>query len=309
MSKFARGVVITLVGASLWGLSGACSQFLFSNYDITPLFLVMFRMLGAGLAFLAVSAVCYRDALVGIFTNSTWRRQLLVFGVGGLFACQLSYLVTVSYTNAGTATVLQALNVVFVLLATCLMARRWPRTFEVLGLVAAFIATVLLATKGDLRSLNLPAAGLAWGLITAATSAFYVMSPTRLFERWGSFVVTGMGMLSGGIAALVVWLCAGAAGLGGGLSLPTLDGVGVLALLAVTFIGTFAAFGCYLNGVSLVGGMRGSLLGTAEPVSAMLLSAFWLNTPFAATDWVAMLLMVATIFLVTLSKRSEKPAR
>ena len=61
MNKRAIGIVSTLVGASLWGFSGTCSQFLLSNYAISSLFITMTRMLGAGVLFLIVIAIRYRD--------------------------------------------------------------------------------------------------------------------------------------------------------------------------------------------------------------------------------------------------------
>ena len=73
-------------------------------------------------------------------------------------------------------------------------------------------------------------------------------------------------------------------------------GVGVL--------GTFAAFGLFLYGVSLVGSVRGSLLGVAEPAGAMIIAAMWLHTPFSAADWAGLVLMAAMIVLVSLSGRS-----
>ena len=42
-------------------------------------------------------------------------------------------------------------------------------------------------------------------------------------------------------------------------------------------------------------------LGTAEPVSAMVLTALWLGTSFSPADWAGLVLMVGMVFLVALS--------
>ena len=55
--------------------------------------------------------------------------------------------------NAGTATVLQMLSTVFVMLFTCVMGRHLPKGNEFAGLICAFVATVLIATQGDLGTL------------------------------------------------------------------------------------------------------------------------------------------------------------
>ena len=89
------------------------------------------------------------------------------------------------------------------------------------------------------------------------------------------------------------------------MSLPNLDAAGVLVFALFVFVGTFCAFGLYLHGVSIVGGVAGGLLGAIEPVSATLFSAIWLSTAFTGADWVGLVLMLATIFIVTLGRDRE----
>lgn len=36
--------------------------------------------------------------------------------------------------------------------------------------------------------------GAAWGIANGLSVAFYIMYPKKLFARWGSFSVTGIGM-------------------------------------------------------------------------------------------------------------------
>lgn len=309
-SRFAIGVVCALVGATLWGFSGACTQYLFAHAAVSPAFITMVRMLGAGTLFLVLLAVRRRDTLKAMLRDRRTVASLAVFGIAGLFACQLTYIMVIGFTNAGTATVLQSLNIVFVLVATCLIMRRGPRVMELCGMACALVATLLIATKGDLGAINMPLAGLVWGLVNAGTVAFYVMYPKKLFARWGSMPVTGVGMFVGGIAALAVWAGLGAAGVGAGGGaaaapmVPVLSPDCVFVLVLIVVVGTFGAFGLYLNGVSIVGGVKGSLLGAVEPVSATMFSALWLGTAFVWADWVGLVLMVATVFLVTL-KRGE----
>ena len=64
MSRFTKGIICALAGASCWGFSGACGQFLIEGYGASPLFLTMVRMLGAGALFLALLAATQRDNLL-----------------------------------------------------------------------------------------------------------------------------------------------------------------------------------------------------------------------------------------------------
>lgn len=301
--RFWRGVIAALVGGAMWGFSGTCAQYLYQHYEIDPLFITWVRMLGSGILFLILLASTQRGKLRAIAGDRRELGRLALFGIAGLFLCQFTYTTSVNATNAGTATVLQSLNTVFILAATCLMMRRAPRAMELGGLALALVATWLIATKGNLTALMIPPAGLAWGLINAASCTFYIMYPKHLFARWGSLPVTGIGMLIGGIAAVAIW---GLGGLWGAAPVvPELGLDGVLVLAAIVVIGTLAAFGLYLHGVSIVGSVKGGLLGTTEPASAMVFAALWLGTMFTWADWIGLVLMVAMIFLVTLSGSKE----
>lgn len=301
--RFWRGVIAALVGGAMWGFSGTCAQYLYQHYEIDPLFITWVRMLGSGILFLILLASTQRGKLRAIAGDRRELGRLALFGIAGLFLCQFTYTTSVNATNAGTATVLQSLNTVFILAATCLMMRRAPRAMELGGLALALVATWLIATKGNLTALMIPPAGLAWGLINAASCTFYIMYPKHLFARWGSLPVTGIGMLIGGIAAVAIW---GLGGLWGAPPVvPQLGLDGVLVLAAIVVVGTLAAFGLYLHGVSIVGSVKGGLLGTTEPASAMVFAALWLGTMFTWADWIGLVLMMAMIFLVTLSGSKE----
>lgn len=301
--RFWRGVIAALIGGAMWGFSGTCAQYLYQHYEIDPLFITWVRMLGSGILFLILLAFTQRGKLRAIAGDRRELGRLALFGIAGLFLCQFTYTTSVNATNAGTATVLQSLNTVFILAATCLMMRRAPRAMEIGGLALALVATWLIATKGNLTALMIPPAGLAWGLINAASCTFYIMYPKHLFARWGSLPVTGIGMLIGGIAAMAIW---GLGGLWGAAPVvPELGLDGVLVLAAIVVVGTLAAFGLYLHGVSIVGSVKGGLLGTTEPASAMVFAALWLGTMFTWADWIGLVLMVAMIFLVTLSGSKE----
>lgn len=301
--RFWRGVIAALVGGAMWGFSGTCAQYLYQHYEIDPLFITWVRMLASGILFLILLASTQRGKLRAIAGDRRELGRLALFGIAGLFLCQFTYTTSVNATNAGTATVLQSLNTVFILAATCLMMRRAPRAMELGGLALALVATWLIATKGNLTALMIPLAGLAWGLINAASCTFYIMYPKHLFARWGSLPVTGIGMLIGGIAAVAIW---GLGGLWGAPPVvPQLGLDGVLVLAAIVVVGTLAAFGLYLHGVSIVGSVKGGLLGTTEPASAMVFAALWLGTMFTWADWIGLVLMMAMIFLVTLSGSKE----
>lgn len=314
---FWRGVACTLAGATLWGFSGACIQFLVENYAITSAFISFARAAVAAVLFLGLVLATRREALLSLLGARAARGPLLLFGVG-LYLSQITYAVSIEYTNAGTATVLQATCTVFVMLFTCAKARRLPRVPDFVGLLCALAAATLIATQGDWGVIVLPVAGLAWGIGNALSEALYILAPQRLYGHWDRVTIISCGMVVSGLCAAVVWVAQAA--FGGDAAapavpsasaaaaiapvplIPALDAVGWLALVGgVGLLGTFVAFGLFLYGVSLVGSVKGSLLGVAEPAGAMIIAALWLGTPFSAADWLGLALMAAMIALVSLS--------
>lgn len=327
---FWRGVVCALAGATLWGFSGACIQFLAESYEVSSAFISAVRAGVAALLFAVFVFVTRREALLSLLGSPAARPTLVLFGVG-LYLSQITYAVSVALTNAGTATVLQATCTVFVMLITCARARRLPRVADFVGLMCAMAAATLIATQGDWGVIVLPVAGLAWGIANALSETLYIMAPQRLYGRWDRPTVIACGMVISGIVAILVWLIGeaivsllaapsvalGAAGsiladLFGtaGSLVPDMDATGWLALVGgVGVLGTFAAFGLFLYGVSLVGSVKGSLLGVAEPAGAMVIAALWLHTPFSAWDWIGLVLMAAMIALVSLSGQNSEGKR
>lgn len=319
---------MALVGAALWGVSGAGAQFLFDGYGASPAFVTAFRMVLAGALFLVVIGVRYRDTLRQLLGCRRDWLFLALFGLG-LFGSQFTFACSVDATNAGTACVLQMLNAVFVLAFVCVASRALPTLREGIGLLLALGATAVIATQGDPGVIRLPAAGLFWGLLNALSVAVYILVPrySGLFDRYGSFTVTGLGMSLDAIAAVAVLLAGGtAAAVGAGTAGAASTGDAVLAgaplvsavpfdaaawavlVVAVALLGTFAAFALYIGGVAKVGSVTGSLLGVMEPASATALSALLLGKAFSGADWIGFALMTAMLVCMTLpGKRPQSP--
>ena len=323
-SYFWRGAACALLGATLWGFSGACIQFLTEGYAITSAFISFVRAAVAAVLFLGFVLATRREALLSLWGSRAARGPLLLFGVG-LYLSQITYAISIEYTNAGTATVLQATCTVFVMLFTCLKLRRLPRASDFAGLLCALAAATLIATQGDWGVIVLPVLGLIWGIVNALSETLYIMAPQRLYAHWDRATIISCGMVISGFCAALVWVVQAASGAGGdagapvapagaladapdAVSLaPTLDAMGWITLVGgVGLLGTFVAFGLFLYGVSLVGSVKGSLLGVAEPAGAMIIAAVWLGTPFSIADWMGLILMAAMIVLVSLSGRSSE---
>lgn len=295
--KTARGILCTLSGAIMWGFSGTCGQYLFTYKQIDPAWLTVTRMLFAGIILLAAGFAGQRKAMLGIFKHKRDLLQLIIFAILGLTACQYTYMTAISYSNAGTATVLQYLGPLLIMLVSCAAVRRLPTGQEAAAILLAVCGTFLLATHGNFHSLVIAPLGLSWGLASAVALMLYTMLPVKIIRRWGSTAVTGYGMLIGGIFLYALtrrWT-----------RQPAFDLETLLAVTAIVLLGTALSFTLYLKGVSLIGSVKASMIACVEPVSAALFSAAWLGTKFTAADVIGLAAIISTVLLLT--KKSRRP--
>lgn len=295
------GIAFTLLGGALWGVSGSSVQFLTTVAGAPPSLITLLRVLLGGLLFLLFLLARRRDTLRAMLSDAKAIGAMLLFALG-LYGNQLCYAQTVAVTNAGTATVLQMLGAVFVMLFVCVTAWKLPRPKEFIGLLLAIAATVLIATQGDVTTLSLPLDGLLWGIGAGLTTAVYILVPKRtgLFDRFGSIPTVGMGMLLGTVFALPGYLLQGGSLAETAAVLGTFGPYEWIVMLGgLVVVGTIGGYTLYLHGVSIVGSVKGSLLEVIEPISATIIAAIWLGTAFTGFDIAGMVLMCVMLVFVS----------
>ena len=304
MSLHTKGMVCTLAGAVLWGFSGACIQYLLDDVGLAPLALTSIRTLIAGVLYAALIYTTQHDKLAALSRDPRSIGRIIVFGVFGLFCNQASYAIAIGFTNSGTATVLSSLSIVLVMIVTCTLYRKLPRLQDIGGLVLAMAATFFIATKGDPSVLSIPAIGLFWGFMNAVTVTFYIMFPRKVMERYGSVMVIGGGMLTSGVFSTLVVIVLSALAANGiessmfPVTIPPISLKFIVGIIVISVVGTFAAYGLFLHGVSIVGGVE------VAGILPRVMGAILLGTVFVWADWVGLALMLGTIVLVGLpSKR------
>lgn len=296
-ARVARGILLAALGGTCWGFSGTCAQLLTSQYGLEPGWIVCIRLPFAAILFLIVAFVRERGKLLAAIRDPRTIVGVILFALFGILLTQYSYLTAISLTNAGTGTVMERLGLVLLTALVCVMARRLPNLREVSGVILAIVGTFFIATKGSFEGLAIPPAALMWGFLLACGFVGYTLLPEKLLEKWGSFIVTGLGMLVAGVIVCVVerpW----------GVHVEFSAGM-IAALAAMVILGTFLAYLLYLQGVKEAGAMRAGLVGCVEPVAATAFSAVWLGTAVTWADIVGMLLIIGMVVLVTLKPKDK----
>ncbi|REA57156.1 EamA family transporter [Dyadobacter luteus] len=293
-----RGILLAILAAILWGVSGTLGQFLFQQRGINVEWLITVRLLISGILLLTFSKVREHSELTAVWRNKTDAVQLLVFSIAGMLAVQYTYFAAIKHSNAATATVLQYTGPVLIVLYLALKNRAVPRLIEIVATLLAVLGTVLLVTRGNMNSLNISTPALLFGIASAVTLAVYSIQPAALLAKYSASMVIGWGMLVGGIAFSFVhapWNVSG-----------TWDMQTYLCVFGIITLGTLIAFYSYMNAVKIIGAQKASLLASAEPLSATILAMIWLKLSFSGPEWIGSICVISTIFLLSIKTPSSK---
>ena len=278
------------LGASMWGGSGVAGQYLLQDCGFSTAWLVVSRMLLAGCMFLLIDFAQYRQNVFTIWKIKRDARDVLLFAIFGMLAVQYTYFACIRQGNAAAATILQYLMPVIIIGYSSLATHKFPPGRELLCVVMAIGGTFLLVTHGRLDTLSIPLAALLWGLGSAFAAAFYTTQPKRLIRKWRATLITGWGMLLGGLALMPVcppWQFSG-----------TWSSAAAITYAYIIIFGTVIAFGCYLGSIKYISPTETSLLGSIEPLSAIVFSILFLHASFAPMDYLGTALILGTVFVL-----------
>jgi len=288
------GVFLVLTAAVLWGVSGTVAQYLFQSEGFHSEWLVVTRLLTAGLLLLILSTMNKEKPVFEIWKNKKDVKAIIIFGILGMLAVQYTYFVAIEVSNAATATLLQYVAPVFITIYLSMKLKRMPRRVETIGIFLALIGTFLLVTNGNFHELSISKSALFWGLLSALALAFYTLYPINLIRRYSSALVIAWGMIIGGIGMSVYhqpW------NVEGNFHLSS-----IIAIIFVIIFGTLIPFYCYLESLKYLSASETSLLACAEPLSAALLAVIWLQVSFGLGEWLGAFCIIGTIILLSKTK-------
>lgn len=281
MSRNGKGSTMILLAGIAWGLSGVSGQYLIAH-GVGINALTSLRLIISGLVLSSMAYMRQRDAVIRLLKDKRLLRELLIYSLFGLTLNQYAYLLAIRYSNAGTATVLQYLSPILVLVYLSFKSRR----------CLAILGTVIMACHGDLSHLAINPIGLFWGLFAAVTYAYCVIKPAKLIADWGSLLIVGLAMLMGGVIFPILtraW------------QYPLAMTYGNLrALFGIIGIGTIFAYTFFLKGASIIGPIKATLLASIEPVASVFFAIILMKETFHPIDLLGMALILIAVLVISL---------
>src|SRR5699024_9810133 len=201
--------------------------------------------------------------------------------------------------NAAVATMLQYLAPVFIILYLAITRASSLLRKDFIAVVITVIGTFLLLTNGSFQQISVPFSAIVWGVLSGISLAFYTLYAGKLLNKWGSLNVIGWAMIIGGIGMSIIhppWQFDAS-----GWTVNT-----HFFLIFVILFGTMFAFWFYLESLKYLRPQETSLLGTVEPLAAIVTSVLWLHIPFGSFQLLGSGLILFMVLYLSVFKENEK---
>lgn len=291
-----KGMVLVITGAMFWGIGGTVAQKLFQQFGVDVNWLVTTRLLIAGVLLLTVQFIrSDRSQILGVWKNRKIAFQLVLFGIFGMLAVQYTYMASIKHGNAAVATLLQYLAPVMIIIYLILRKQSVLARGDLWTVSLALIGCFFLLTNGSLSQFSVPAPAILWGVLSGVSVAFYTLYAIPLLKQFDSLVIVGWSMIIGGFALSVIhppWQ----------MNLNDFTVEAYLYLSFVIIFGTMIAFWFYIESLQSLAPKESSLLGSIEPLAAVLTTVFWLKVPFGIFQWGGTICILLMIVLLALNK-------
>ena len=293
------GIFFVICGASFWGIGGTVAQYLFQTGNINVDWFVTTRLLiGGGLLLGSQLVNSNRQQIFHIWREPTSRNRLIIFSLLGMLLVQYSYMASIALGNAAVATLLQYLAPIFIILYFIIKGIQKLTGSDLVAISLTLVGTFLLLTNGSFHNLSVPYSAIIWGVISGLSLAFYTLYARSLLESFSSVIVVGWAMFLAGIVMSFVHPIWAIDGTNWSASI-------YLALGFTILFGTALAFWMFIKSLEYLTAKETTLLGTVEPLTAVVSSILWLQLPFGPWQIVGGLLILVLVGYLSLQNGKE----
>ena len=293
-----KGTIYSLLSGLIWGICGIFGEYFFSHYQVSSGWITSMRLLVAGSFVIILSSLKLRFQLFDIWRNRNNYLPFLAYAILGIFSVQFFFYLCVEYSNATTATILQFISPVFILIYNRIIYKKKASKKAIFYVLTAMLGVFLMATKGDLSKLSITPLALLTGLLSALGVMFNVILPQRFAKKYGFVPTVGWGMIIAGLFSNFLY--------------PVykisfqVDAISICICLTIAFLGTAFAFFLSMKAVSLVSPLVVSVVSASEPLSSAILSVLFLGMVLDGFLVLAMILIIVPMVFLSIEESKSK---
>ena len=296
-NQVTKGIAWAAAASFSWGISGTVLQLISQNLAIPAPWMLSTRTFFTGLILLIISAIVYRGNIFGVFKDRASLISVVTYALFGLAMNLLTFYYAIQTGNASTATILQYLSPLFIVLGSVIFQRKMPMRSDLVAFVLALIGVFLCITRGDFTHLAVPFISLLWGLGSGVTAAFYVVLPRKAAEKNPPLVVLGWGTMIAGIffnCFHPFWT-----------NTPHLTVTLVSSVATVMIFGTIIPFGLLLYASRLAPSDVISIMDAVQPITTSILSVIFFHLHINLVEGIGILIVIFAIYVLQRGRREN----
>lgn len=281
-----------------WGISGTVLQLISQDLAVPGPWMFSTRTTVTGVILLLLSAVIYRGQIFNVFKTKAALLSVVTYGLFGLAANLITFYYSIQTGNASTATILQYLSPLFIVLGGIFFYRNRPLRSDLLAFLVALVGVLLCITRGDLTHLAVPLVSLLWGLGSGITAAFYVVLPQKASATNPPLVVLGWGTMIAGLFFNLLhpfWV-----------DVPPLTPTLVSSVATVIFFGTILPFGMLLYASRLAPSDVVSIMDALQPIMTTILSVIFFHLAINFFEVLGIVLVLIAIYILQNGRRKAR---
>jgi len=286
-----RGFWLAFCASALWGISGTVLQVVAKNLNIPAMWFIATRTTVAGIILLVVGLfVLPKSEFFAVFKNWKDLLTLLSFAVFGLLANMFTFFHAIKTGNSSTATILQYLSPLFIMIGAILFTKKKTSRVDVISFVLAMIGVALMITRGDIGHLSIPLISVIWGIGSGITAALYITIPQTLIAKYHGILITGWGMLIAGIISNFfnpIWV-----------NPPKMSMASVLGVGTVILLGTVMAFLLMVMSTKYTTAAIISITDAVQPFTTLVLSIIFLQYSVNIPEIIGAVIVVLAIYVL-----------
>lgn len=288
-----KGLIFVIIGATLWGIGGTASDYIFTETPVDVNWYVTARLTISGIILLSIYTLFFRKK-----HRTVWNKHTVlmfsIYSILGMTMVQYTFMAAIGYGNAAIATVLQCTGPIYIILyAVMKKYRPWTKA-EAFIIFAMIIGVILIATNGNLMNLAVSPVALMFGLASGVALAYYTLHAPVLLQVIHPLQLVGGSMLTGGIIMNFIhpiWVF--------DFSFDW-TAMQIIILALSILLGTTLAFYLYITSMKYISSTEAGILGLLEPVSAVLTSVILLNVSLGMYQVAGIILILAVgVFIST----------
>lgn len=295
-NKVLKGITLAGLASLSWGISGTVLQLISQNLNVPGPWMFSTRTLATGIILLLISAIIYRGQIFNVFKNKKSCISVLTYGIFGLAANLMTFYYSIQTGNASTATILQYLSPLFIVMGSIFIYRKQPLRSDIWSFLLALLGVLLCITRGDLTHLAVPTISLLWGLGSGITAALYVVLPKNAAKENPPMVVLGWGTMIAGIFFNCLhpfWVEA-----------PKLTTTLVASVSTVIALGTILPFIMLLYATRHAPSDVVSIMDALQPITTTLLSVIFFHLDITVVEIIGILLVLIAIYVLQYGRRT-----